>query len=31
MDQVFFNPKGIACAVRPSYTIQKLMELKGIL
>jgi putative hydrolase of the HAD superfamily len=31
MDQVFFNPKGIACAVRPSYTIQKLMELKEIL
>lgn len=31
IDQIFFNPKGIVCTVRPSYTIQKLMELKGIL
>ena len=31
IDQVFFNPKNIASTVTPSYTIQSLLELKGIL
>lgn len=31
IDQVFFNPKNIPSTVTPSYTIQSLLELKGIL
>ncbi len=31
IDQVFFNPKNIVSTVTPSYTIQSLLELKGIL
>ncbi|HSI76208.1 MAG TPA: YjjG family noncanonical pyrimidine nucleotidase [Lunatimonas sp.] len=31
IDQIYFNPKGIACSVKATHTIQQLMELKGIL